>query len=348
MGQIQTTDARGLFTKGLIDVFREHISPMSFLRSFFPVKENFTKEISIEVQRGTEKIAVDVLRGTEGNRNTITRSTEKIFVPPYFREYFDATEIDLYDRVFGSTTIDAGIFSALMERVTEKLGLLQNKIERSYELKCAQTLLTGIVELHSGDNIDFKRKAESIVDLTAPFYWDVPGTDPFSDLERGGNFIRQVGKTRGGILNLIMGSKAHNAYRNNAIVQGISDNRRFTLSDLKKGQQNMEGGVPQGVASAGSYDFRIWTYPEFYDDVGDVSTPFIDEDKIIILPSSPRFKLSFAAVPQLMTKGATRKGAFVIGDYTDPRNDKHVFDIKSAGIPIPVAVDQIYTLKVAS
>jgi predicted glycoside hydrolase/deacetylase ChbG (UPF0249 family) len=56
MGAIATTDARGLFTKMVVDVFRESVTPTGFLRSFFTVREEITKNLSIEVQRGTEKI----------------------------------------------------------------------------------------------------------------------------------------------------------------------------------------------------------------------------------------------------------------------------------------------------
>jgi hypothetical protein len=66
---ISVTDARGLFTKMLIDVYQERIKPTAFLRSFFPSETSPTKEVAIEVERGFEKIAVDVFRGTEGNRN---------------------------------------------------------------------------------------------------------------------------------------------------------------------------------------------------------------------------------------------------------------------------------------
>jgi len=106
---IAITDARNLFTKKLVAVYLEQPRVFGFLRSFFKTDESDTKEVSIEVQRGTEKEAVDVMRGTEGNRNNMSKSTEKIFVPPYFREYFDATELDLYDRMFGSNEGEIGL-----------------------------------------------------------------------------------------------------------------------------------------------------------------------------------------------------------------------------------------------
>src|SRR5437016_1331533 len=101
MPSIQVSDAQGLFTSRLIAVYRERPKVMNFLRSFFPSEIGTSLEVSIQVQRGKEKVAVDVMRGDDGNRNQWTRSTEKMFIPPYFREKFDATKLQLYDRLYG-------------------------------------------------------------------------------------------------------------------------------------------------------------------------------------------------------------------------------------------------------
>lgn len=346
MVTIATSDARALFTKMLIDVYRERTAPTAFLRSFFTVKEEITKELSIEVQRGTEKIAVDVERGTEGNRNKFSRSTEKIFVPPYYREYFDATELSLYDRLFGSTEIDDGIFTAFLEQVAEKLRLLQDKIERAYEVQCSQVLETGIVTLNAGINIDFKRKSASLVDGSAT-PWTTGTNDPYEDLESGCNFLRQTGKAQGGTYNAIFGSEVLSAFLNNDIVKARADVRNFFLDMVRGPQRNSVGAALHGEVSCGSYNVRIWTYPEFYDNSSGVSTSYINSKKFILLPEAPRFVLGFAAVPQLATvNGGVKRGAYIVGDYIDERNHKHIFDIRSAGVAIPVAVDQIYTRKV--
>jgi hypothetical protein len=348
MGAIATTDARGLFTKMVVDVFRESVTPTGFLRSFFTVREEITKNLSIEVQRGTEKIAVDVERGTEGNRNTWTKSTEKIFAPPYYREYFDATELDMYDRLFGSTEIDSGVFTAFLEQVAEKMVRLREKIERSYELQCAQVFDNGIVQLNAGINIDFKRKAASLVNLSAT-PWTTGTNSPYDHLEAGGNFLRQTGKVQGGVINAIMGSSALNAFLNNTIVKERADVRNFFIDLVRAPQKNSVGAALHGEVSAGSYNFRLWTYPEFYDTAAGVSTPYINAKKVILLPEAPRFVLGFAAVPQLATiNGGVKKGAYLVGDYVDERNHKHIFDIRSAGVAIPVAVDQIYTMQVVA
>lgn len=346
---ISTTDARPLFTKMLVDVYKERPQVTGFLRSFFMDKIESTKELSIEVQRGTEKIAVDVIRGSIGNRNTFGKSSEKVFIPPFHREYFDATELSLYDTLFGSTSIDDGVFTAFLEQVAEKMGMLQDKIERAHELQCAQVLLTGVVQLVNGTNIDYKRKAASLVGNTAGNTWLTDTVDPNASLKAGAEFIRTKGKGQGSVYNVILGSTALDHYLGNAIVQSRADIRNFSLDDIREPQRNSVGGVLHGQVSAGAYKFRLWSYPEYYDTKTVENVPYIDPKSIVILPEAPRFKMGFAAVPQLVTNGiSARKGKFIFGDYVDERQSTHDFDVKSAGLAIPVAIDQIYTEKVVA
>jgi len=350
---ISTTDARALFTKMLVDTYRERPRATSFLRSFFQVKESATKEISIEVQRGTERLAVDVQRGTEGNRNQWALSTEKIFVPPYYREYFDATELALYDRLFGSTEISLGVFTAFMDSVAEKLSILQDKIERAYELQCGQVFDTGIVTLQAGTNIDFKRKAASLLDLgsiNSNRYWtDNTNSTPHADLATACDFIRQKGKSQGATLNAIFGATALSTFLGNTKVTTRADIRNFSLDNVAAPQRNSVGGSLHGQVSVGAYNVNIWSYPETYDTAGGVATPYVNAKKVILVPENPKFVLAFAGVPQLIDGNSVpQKGAFIFGNYTDERNSAHIFDIKSAGVAVPTAVDQIYTVQVVA
>jgi len=347
MAAISTTQARAEFTQKVIDVYKEKVQVQSFLRSFFAEKTSTTKYVSIEVQRGTEKIAVDVQRGTEGNRNVFGLSTEKIFLPPYHREYFELTELDLYDRLLGSETIDAGVFAQLADEAAEKLMALTQKIERRYELQCSQVLETGIVTVTHGTNIDYKRKSASKVDNSASTW--TGANDPFVQIAAGCNFLRQVGKSQGAVVNAIMGSTALTAFFNNSFVKDTADFRRIDHLAIGMPQRNSVGATTHGEVAAGDYAVRIWSYPEFYDNESNVSTPYLNPKKVILLPESPKFAMSFAAVPQLLTSNsAPTRGAYHFGEYTDERNTSHVMDVKSAGLAIPVAVDQIYTMQVVA
>ncbi len=356
MGAISTVDARGIFTKKLIDVYKERTMTTAFFRSFFMTKESDTKQISIEVQRGTELIAVDVERGTEGNRNSFSKSTEKIFVPPYYNEYFDATELDFYDRLFTENgTVDATTFGQWLSTVVEKLALLQDKIERAYELQASQVLHTGIVTLTNGDNIDFKRKAASLVDKGAGNYWITGTVSPYTDLEAACTFCRTKGKTGGTIFNAVFGADALTDFLNNTIVKARADIRRIALDSIRMPQRNAFGGVLHGEVSAGPYSVRIWTYPEYYDTKTAQNLPYMDPKKVIVIPENPRFVLGFAAVPQLLGDKAnvgagiaSKRGAFLVSEHLDQRNTAHIIDMKSAGVAIPVAVDQLYTVQVVA
>lgn len=358
---IPVLQARGIFTKKLIAAFDElkDIKPTGFLRSFFTTKTTDTKHLSVEVRRGTEKIAVDVHRGDNGNRNTVSKMSERIYEPPFYNEYFDATELDHYDLLFGAnaTTVSPRTVQAVINSALDKLGLLKDLIERSYELQASQVFSSGIVQLTSGDNIDYKRKAGSMVVKTAPGYWTVATVDPRVDLAAGAKWLRQNGKAGDGEYHVVMGEDVFAALINNPFIENDKI-KTIDLSDLKMPQEKSEGGVYHGMISGGSYKFHLWTYPQFYDDSGGTSTPYVAADYYYLLPkSSGRFDFGFASVPQLIrdVRNAEfpeiigqQEADYVINNYVDPFKKKHIFEILSAGLAVPVTIDRIYSSKVVA
>jgi len=343
---ISTTDAQNLYTKMLVDVYKEKPKPTNFLRSFFPTQTAATLEVSIEVQRGTEQAAVDVVRGTDGNRNQFSRSSEKIFVPPYFREWFDATQLQLYDRLYGATEITDAVFAQYVNDVADHAITLQNKIERAYELQIAQIFETGIVIVNAGTNIDFKRKAASKVTATAK--WATAGTDVFAQFEAGCKFLRTVGKAGGAVFNAILGSQALTDLLANDVFLKRQNLFNMALDVVNSPQMAATGATYHGTITAGSYKVNLWAYPQYYDLSG-TSTPYINDKKVVMFPENPNFKLAFAAVPQLIGPNTMPKvGAFHINEYIDQRGKARIVDIESAGLAIPTAVDTIYTMTVVA
>lgn len=351
MASISQSDARGLFTKKLLDVYQERIRPKSFLRSFFPDTFSPTKNVSIEVERMGEKIAVDVVRGSEGNFNRFSKSTEKIWTPPFWREYFNATELDIYDRVLGSQGTDnTRLFAMLLNSVADRIGLLQDKIERSKEILCAQVLQDGILTFTNGDNIDFARKAESIVDLNdgSNGGYFAANSDVFAQFKAAGEFLRQKGKYAGFEFVAIFGSTAWDHFLKNTVFLGRQDLLNLRLDGVTQPIVNVVGGCFQGSITAGPYRVQCWTYPEFYDNAQGVSTPYIDNKNVVCIPPKPRFKFAHCLVPQVVDEpgGAPpQTGEWVYGEYIDARKAKHDFDVQCAGMPVPVAIDQAYTMQ---
>lgn len=345
---IPANQVRGAFTQSALARYQEMTSPTLFLKSFFPSAVKSSRYLSIEVRRGTEKIAVDVVRGADGNRNQGTRSTEKIFDPPLYNEYFDMTDLTLYDRLWGSTEIDAGVFRELSQESAEMMMMMRNKIERSYEKQCADALTTGIITLQNGDNIDFKRKAGSLVDNSAN-PWSNNATNPFTQLAAAAKWLRQNGKASGTVFNAIMGESVLPAFYANTIVLAQGDVRRIDTLNIREPQRNSVGATSHGYVSAGDYIFNLWTYPQFYDNASGVSTSYLDAKKVIVIPESPVFEMGFGAVPRVISADggiANATGEYIYGEYVDARKKAHIMEVQSAGVAIPKAIDQIYTMQV--
>lgn len=349
---ISTTDAFGLYTKKLIEVYKERTTPTSFLRSFFRTSVEPTLELSIEVQRGSEKVAVDVIRGTEGNRNQATRSTEKIFIPPAYKEYMDVTKVALWDRLFGATQIDDKVFARLINNIADGVMGMQEKIERAIELQCSQVLETGIVTLVSADNIDYKRKTASKVDLgTGNYFTDA--IDPFDAFQDAGVFLRQKGKVNGRVLNAIMGNEAITALFANTKFKERQNLFHMSLDAVAAPQQGAVGQTYHGRITAGPYLIDLWSYPEYYDLRGGTasaptftSTPYLNPKKVIVLPENPKFVLGYAVCEQLIKPGEMPIVApYLIREFPDTRKAVLDIEIQSAPLAIPIAIDQIYTFQ---
>jgi hypothetical protein len=346
MPSIATVDAQGLYTKKLVATYAQLPMPTLFMNSFFTEVESTTKELSIEVQRAGEPIAVDVIRGTDGNRNQWERSTEKIFVPPFFKEWFDMTELQLYDRLFGATEITDAMFAQLINDSARKVVALRNKITRRIELNCAQVFDDGVVKLDAGVNIDYMRKATSKVDLGAGQYF-ADNIDPFAKFEAGCEFIRTEGLATGGTFNAIMGKQALTDLLANTKFNARQNLFNMALDQVTGPQRGASGQAFHGVITCGSYKVQLWTYPQVYKNAAGQKVPYWDPKKVCILPTeTPDFVLGYAAVPQLLKPGSpVTTGKFIIREFTNEENAQHKVFVESAPLPIPVAIDQIYTFK---
>lgn len=338
--------AREAVSNAVVAIYNESVSVPGFFRSFFPSSFSGTKKISFDVSRVGEKVAVDIVRGTGTRKNKVTRETLKTLVPPYFSEGSNINELDIYDVAMG--TLDPSVLAQLSQEAAKELVENRKMIERAYELQCAQVLLTGIVTLKSGDNIDFKRKADSLKAIYND--WKTGTNDPLLSFKNGGRFVREQGKAVGNDFIAILGADAYAALTNNATFQKKMDIKQFDLGGINMPAKNSVGGNYVGTLTDGYYRYHLYTYGEVYEDKNGDLKNYMDAKSLVILPTNPNFKLAFAQVPMLgnsVTK-ISEVGDFWFKDYLDQVNDNHVQEIRSAGCPIPVAVDQIYTEIVSS
>lgn len=345
-------------TQALIDLFKDSVDVKSGFEAFFPSKTTRTKAVKIEVQREGRKVAVDVLRCTNGNRNKFSRSTEKIFIPPFYKEFFDFTSCESYDVSFGiGTAPNETIGRDLLTDAQEKLNSLKNKIKRAIELQRSQVLQTGIVQLKNGDNIDFKRKAESIVTKTVSGEkWTATTTsDPVKDLQAGCEFLRQTGKSGSGVVNAIMGANAFNNYKLSNKVKEEAD-----IRNINRGELNMpildgvSGLAYQGQVGAGDFIVNIWTYNETYENENGDEVRYLDTNTVVMLPLDFKGWTAFAGLPAVMGDAVTGQfvgqveSEYMAYDVIDQVKMSWEYYLMSAPLVVPVSVDRIYTLVTTS
>ena len=355
---IPVQQARGIFTQTAIEKYREMVSVPSFLRSFFAVKTTPAKYVSIEVQRGTEKVAVDVLRGTDGNRNTFDKSTEKIFEPPFYNETFNATSLDRYDLAFGADPMfTPATIGYMASDVAEKLAMLKAKIDRAKELQCAQVLLSGTVTVKNGDSVDYKRKADSIKDNSGS-PWATVATDIEAQCITGAEFIRTKGKNNTGVFDMIMSGKVFVAFKKSDFFKNNANFNQVKLIDITSPAKNSTGAAYHGQFSFGAYIANVWTYDEVYDNESGVSTRYLDDKYVVMLPTTgAKLTMAHAGIPAILRDVQNAEfPAYItqmeaeeyVNNYIDEKAKAHWFEIYSAPLAVPVTVDMIYTMKVLS
>jgi len=342
------------FTQAIIDVYKEEVPTPSFLRSFFTTVSKPSKFVEIWVQRGTEKIAVDVNRGGGGRRNQFSKESQKVFLAPFYDEYFDATSLDTYDNMVNMGA-PAELVGSTVRNIGEKLQTLRDKINRAKELQASQVFETGVVQLNSGDNIDFKRKATSIVDPGA--YWGTTTTDIESQLIAAGTFLRTDGKSSAKVLNMIMSSTAWIALKKSDYFTKKANYNNVVLLDINMPIADSTGASYHGQITAGSFILNCWTYDETYETDAGVDTRYLDANNVIILPATgTRFVMAHAGLPKIIADPARAEfnfinnmaAEFMVYNNIDTKRFAHNFGVMSAPIAVPVSIDRIYTLQAIS
>lgn len=356
MAQIPIQQARQLFTQAFLGAWKETYPVTNFLRSFCTEKTVSTKFVSIEVRRGTRLVASDVLRGTESNRNKFGLSSLKVYQPPYFAESFTNEDLALYDQLFaqyGEVT-DTQLVAEAAKEVTEKYLELKNKIERAYEVQAAQVLQTGIVTMKNGDNIDFKRKAALVVNLTTK--WDATTPKIFESIQTICDTLRKNGAAAAEF-DMIMGATSAQTFLTSTEYKDYAKVYALAPSDYVLPKMNTTtGAVFHNRISVGPYLVNLWSYPATYTNASGVDTDYIDPKKVIILAKSMEMFMSFAAVPRVLTDNGIMQnqqfaqtidnGKYILNNFVKPEVSSHIFEIKSAGIVVPMTIDHFATLTV--
>lgn len=348
---ISVTDALGLFTNDIVAKYSDHQKPKSFGRSYFTEVTTNSKLASFVSERGLNLIATDVARGSTGNLNVFDKSTQNIVFPPYFNELINLVELDSYDMLFTSGVNAKVVWGMFMDEVAKRMNFIMDKIDRRYELQCWQLFNTGIVILNNGNNIQYGRKAGSLVNPGATNYWADSGIDPIkTTLQRGSTWLNETGKMVGNTIDVIFSKGSWNAWTSNTLVgdNDLKFNNNLTVL-ANKAVRDSTGKTFLGSTTYGAFNYNFFTYSDFYQDEAGTVFNYLDEKKVIMVPEMSMNTLTYTAVPQKIMPGTLpTSGKFKVYSYEDVARDAEFMGVKSAGIPTLVAVDQVYTEQVVA
>lgn len=356
MGKITLASALGQFTQRVISALSERKAPTSFFKSYFPDLVSGARQVSWEIKRRGRPVAVDIAPHEHGTTTKSTKSTQKVYIPPYYDLNTNVDALDSFERVFGGNSqVDVPEYSKLIEQTAEDMQDNIDRIERAEELQCAQALLDGIIVLNNGDNIDFKRKAASLVAYNAAHGWDVDTVNPGDILVQGAEFMVTEGNANaGGIIDVICGSEAINALRDNPLFQKDADVRNFHFADMQTGAMTRNGATPQGSWSRGNYRFNFWGYEGYYDvEGGSSNLKYMQTKRIIMLPQNVDFKMFYGGTKAWRGTGMNRfptviKGKRNFYQVDDELNVSKLMGVRSAPVALIRTVDNVFTAQVVS
>lgn len=348
---------KAAFYKRILAIFSDDSAPKMGLGAWFKKETTRDKAVSIEVERNRQLMAVDVQRNTGGNVNSFSNHTEKMYIPPYFEELFDFTQVQYYDVTFGEQNNPTQSQArSMINEASRRLMTLKHKIQRAIEQQRAQVLQTGIVTLINGDNIDYKRKAASKSALTGTDVWSNAAGKPLDDLANGIKFIRQEGKSASREFDLILGAAAFASFMENTQVKNKADLRRISVVNIGTPMfDNTTGLAYHGQVSTQNGTVNLWTYDDFYETAGGSYLPYIEDKNVVLLPRDFRGCQAYAGVPAIKRdKSNAEYPAFIqqveadfyMNNYLDEKKKAHWFEINSAPLAVPVSVDRVWSLQV--
>lgn len=358
---IPTTDVSNMFTKAVLARVMEDIKPTKFFTSMFTRRFEPVFAFSFFVNRGNESVAVDVHEFSEGNFHKTTKSTEKILRGVPYKDVVNYNDTELYFNVVSG--VARGDMNGLTPFVTKKAQEtleLMYKQDRAIELQCAQLLEDGIVRFSNNTNIDFKRKAASLVDNVAAggTYWDNTTTvqDIFKDFQKACRFIRTNGKITTSTFDAILGEDAMAALEQHPLFLERQKLFNMKLDEVTQPLAQAEGSTLHGFISAGSYKVRLWTYPQFYDTIdanGNItaSTPYKNPKTVVVLPAVDPSQLGFEIVSTLVHQvivngGIEQTGEMLVRNFVNREKGYDRVVVERATIAIAKYIDRMYTMKV--
>ncbi len=296
-----------LATRRMIEAYVEESSAPMFLSGLLRTKSYETEEVELDIQRETEEIAVVVQDLTSGARAVEAgKYTNKSFKAPVIQLEGTLTAYDLLKREVGALPFDDINFQGVATRKALDIAhKMEGMMRRAIELETAQMFQTG--ELHLIDSagvelytIDFQPKSTH---FTSPTAWAADGStgDPLANISALALLLRRDGRKAPN--RLIFGAGAWDRFLANTKVKAQFDNIGLqNFQNIVPSTPGSDGATFMGWIMVSNYRFECWLYDgQYVHPQTAVVTPYIADNKVVMMAKNARYDLTFGAIPRIGT-----------------------------------------------
>jgi hypothetical protein len=238
----------------------------------------------------------------------------------------------------------------------EDYSELDDQITRREELMAAQCLQKGIITVKGyiddsatavrEDTIDFD--FDNVVTLTSTERWNQSTSDKYATLEENVNLVRQAGYNP---TDIVMGANAKKLLLSDADFLDKYFDKTSAIFGMLNPQLKIDNG--NGYAYLGHLNelgVDLWAYLAWYKDADGTVKPYIDDNRVLILPQNIGMCLYGAVtiIPEDSDNFVTIAGTRVPKVTVDRRKDTKELTVKSRPVVKPNDVTSWVSIDVAS
>lgn len=296
-------------TKRMLAPFVEEAPAPTFLASWFkspPENYHNSETVELDIERDGEDVAVVVTGGPGNgqNENEDSLFSNKELTPPEYDEVLTIKASKLLKRNPGENPFaDPNYQASAILRTFKGFRKLQAKIRRGIEVMASQVLQTGQLTLINKAGVtaytlDFSPKSAHFAAVGTAWSADGQTGDPMADIQARAAVVRANGHRSPDTL--IFGDTAWTRFLIHPKVIAALSRDGLGLGALD-GKDEPEDATFQGFIRIGSYKYKMYTYSARYNHIQTgVSTPYVGDERVIMLSSKARLDLSFGRIPILM------------------------------------------------
>lgn len=329
-------------TRTLLAPFDEGPAVHTFLRdTFFGGREYPpTNLVEFDFRRGRRKMAPFVAPLIGGKVMEREGFETRFFRAPRIAPVRNLRIPDLEPRMFGETIYQGRMPSdRAAELLAEDAVYCDEAISRREEWMCREVLVNGQLTITADHGyqmvVDFLESSAGAIDnhhTPANGTWDTAGSVPLTDLEEARLATIAASGVSPNVA--LFGTKAKDAFINNAEVQKLLDNRRFELGNVAPTIQ--DDAVVRFATVPG---LECYVYAEYFEDDMGVLFPMLPENLVMLLSTNVQNKVVYGAFTQLedvkTKRYVTYQSARIPFVYGDEENGHLFYRLTSCPLPMP-------------